>query len=361
MKNRQFYTRCLAIVLLFSTALAQGATIVTHPYLGVTYINRTDAMSSGTVNMHIALIDLTAPGIHFAVTSPGGTRDTVRQTTKEFLDQQQAQVAINGNFFLPYPSADVNANAVGLVASNGNVFSAFEPQPIAAGYTDQSYAIVSYAPALNIDGNNNAAIVHRDSGNPDNKHVIEPVTLWNSISGNAQIVTNGMASVPVYRDATHPDGLLTPYANGTTYDNGKSWYDVANARTAVGLTQDDKILVLFTADKAGGSAGMKVSEVASLLIRDYQVYSALNLDGGGSTTMAMRDPTTGLGNIVNVSADNLAGRAVATNLAVFARVPEPGACTLLFIGAGIGRLFVAFRRKKATHSFDSPNSHTERD
>ena len=63
---------------------------------------------------------------------------------------------------------------------------------------------------------------------------------------------------------------------------------------------------------------MKVGEVADLLIRDYGVYNALNLDGGGSTTLAMENPVTHIGFIVNVSSDNPRGRSVGSNLAVFA-------------------------------------------
>ena len=53
-------------------------------------------------------------------------------------------------------------------------------------------------------------------------------------------------------------------------------------------------------------------EVAEILIRDYAVWQALNLDGGGSTTLAID------GKIVNVSSDNPAGRKVGSSLAVFA-------------------------------------------
>ena len=69
---------------------------------------------------------------------------------------------------------------------------------------------------------------------------------------------------------------------------------------------------------ATGSEGMRLSEVANVLIRDFGVFDALNLDGGGSTTMAMEDPVTGARSIVNTSSDNPRGRAVATSLAVFA-------------------------------------------
>jgi hypothetical protein len=39
-----------------------------------------------------------------------------------------------------------------------------------------------------------------------------------------------------------------------------------------------------------------VPEVADLLRNEYQVWNALNLDGGGSTTMAMQDPADNLRN-----------------------------------------------------------------
>lgn len=69
---------------------------------------------------------------------------------------------------------------------------------------------------------------------------------------------------------------------------------------------------------------MTVGEVADLLVRDYGVYNALNLDGGGSTTMAMENPVTRADEIVNVSSDNPGGRSVGSNLAVFAdRAPSP--------------------------------------
>ena len=76
-------------------------------------------------------------------------------------------------------------------------------------------------------------------------------------------------------------------------------------------------------DEAGGSGGMTVGEVADVLVTDYQVWNALNLDGGGSTTMAMRDPETGEGRIINAPSEGPPGRAVGSNLAVFARPLVP--------------------------------------
>jgi exopolysaccharide biosynthesis protein len=120
-------------------------------------------------------------------------------------------------------------------------------------------------------------------------------------------------SIPKY---SGPPPVLNPISG---YSDSNSWYSLTNkARTVIGLTQDNKTLVLFTVDAAGGSIGMAVGEVADLLISDYDVYNALNLDGGGSTTLAMEDPPTHVGQIMNVPADNPLGRAVGSNLAVFA-------------------------------------------
>lgn len=337
MKSRQL--PCAIGFVICSAGLigtAQATTTVTHPYLGITYIDRTET-APRALHMHIVEVDLTAPGISFGLTGPSGVRDTTRQTTLDYLNQTQAEVAINAHFFTPFPSSDTTANVVGLAASSGNVYSGFEPQPVLPGdltnYPDQSYAIVPFAPALNIDSTNHAGIVHLDPSNPDNKHITENVSLYNALSGSSQIVTNGANTVPIYKDATHPDGLLTP-GGASNYSNSKSWYDVLNPRTAIGLTQDGKTLVMFTVDKAGGSGGMTGNEVANLLISDYGVYNALNLDGGGSTTMAMRDPASHTGAIVNTSSDNPLGRAVGSNFAVFAMpIPEPMSMTLLALGA----------------------------
>lgn len=311
MKTFRSVMRFLLVLTVLLSGLAQADRVVSHPYKGITYISRSET-SPRTVNMHIVLIDLTEEGISFKVTPPGGTLDTVRSTTLDFLNRRHAQLAINCHFFLPFPSTDANSNVVGLAASQGNVYSPFEPQPIAAGFADQSYAIIAYAPALNIDANNNACIVHRDPAYPDNKHILEAVTLFNAVSGSAQIVTSGLRTIPKY---SGPPPVLNPIKG---FSDSHSWYSLRKPRTAIGLTRGSKTLVFFIVDGAGGSEGMTCVEVADLLIGDYGIYNALNLDGGGSTTLVMEDPKTHAGRIMNVPSGNPDGRAVGSNLAVFA-------------------------------------------
>ena len=292
----------------------RSAEVIERPFRGITMISRTES-TPRNLTIHIVKIDLTASGIAFKLTPPGGALETVRQTTLDFLKQEHAQVAINGHFFLPFPSTNTAADVIGLAASDGTVYSAFET-PV------QSYAIVDHAPAINLDRSNHARIVHCDMRFPEGKHVQEKVRLWNTLAGSAQIITNGIRTIPSYAGLQNPSALLTP-GGPRNYSGTNSWYDALQARTAIGLSRNNKALYLFTVDRAGGSLGMQVGEVADLLIRDYRVYNALNLDGGGSTSMAMEIPMTHQGAMVNKSSDTPDGRAVGSSLAVFAR-PLPG-------------------------------------
>jgi hypothetical protein len=305
--------RLAALILAMATALLVpprlGAWQVTQPFVGVTYSVK-EATQPRSLRMHVAQVDLTAPGLRFKVSPPGGDREVVRQSTLNFLIQEHAQLAINAHYFLPFPSEDQTAWIIGLGASDGTVFSAYEsPQ--------QSYALVADAPGINIDRENHATVVHRDPAYADGRHVRETVTLWNVVAGSSQIVTGGQITVPVYVDDAHPGGTLQP-GGPNNYSNAKAWADATTARTAIGLSADRRTLTLFTVDVRGGSEGMRLSEVADVLIREFGVADALNLDGGGSTSMAM-EGADGTPSIVNVSSDNPAGRVVATSLAVFAQ------------------------------------------
>src|SRR6185503_3752076 len=296
----------IVAVALAAAGAAPGATPVaqtriTQPFAGVTFIDRTET-APRAMHIRIVQIDLTAPGLRFELSAPTGTREVRRETTTDFLRRSKAQIAINGHFFLPFPTTDSDVWVIGLAASGGRVFSAFET-------AEQSYAIVADAPALNIDSHNRASIVHREPSSTDGHRVRERVELWTALAGSAQVVTNGQVTIPEYRDAAHPAGVLTP-GGPRSYSNANSWYAVVTARTAIGLSRDRRTLTLFVVDARGGSLGMAVGEVAALLVADYGVTDALNLDGGGSSSLAMTDPVSGATSLINTSSDNPAGRAV---------------------------------------------------
>ena len=154
-----------------------AADIVTQPFAGITLIARSE-VSPRNVRLHVVLVDLTTPGLSFKLTPPSGSRDTVRQTTLDFLTQEKAQIALNVHFFVPFPSDEVEANVVGFAASQGTVYSPFEAQPVGSAYSDQSYAIMAYAPALNIDEANRVTLVRRDPDGQLFRAALHPPTAF---------------------------------------------------------------------------------------------------------------------------------------------------------------------------------------
>ena len=334
----------LATAAAMASATAGSAVdVVTHPYPGFTLIKRTEQMVNPTrqVKMNILVLDLAAPEVRFKMTPPTTGLPTpicvppapgvpwpcpspefevVRQTTLQFLNDAHGQAAINSHFFAPFPvfaqSQAAYAYVIGLAASRGNVYSGFET-PV------QIYAIMPDSPAVNIDPDNQASIVHRDPADPTGRSVLESVTLWNALSGSGQIITNGVKTIPCYVPA--PGCQLIGPGNAN-YSNNNSWYNLVNARSAIGITADRK-LILFTVDvrpnppSPDRSQGMRVGEVADVLL-GLGVVDALNLDGGGSTTMALQDPADNVRKLINVPSDN-PPRAEASSLAVYSDGIDP--------------------------------------
>ena len=64
--------------------LALFLALVSQPFAGITYIDRMET-SPRPVHMHVVQIDLDTPGLRFTLSPPAGTRETVRQSTLEFL------------------------------------------------------------------------------------------------------------------------------------------------------------------------------------------------------------------------------------------------------------------------------------
>jgi len=247
----------------------QPSVTTTEPFVGVTHIHRT-ATDPRPMNIHVIQIDLNAPGIRFKVT-PGNDdapRETELQTTPAFLVQQKAQLAINTHFFSPFPPNAPQSNVIGLAASEGDVYSPFQ----------------NNWPAVNIS-KDHVVTFHDDPPGED-------VEIYNAVAGNERILRHG-ENVARDKKSLHP-------------------------RTGIGLSDDGETLILITVDgrREGFSEGVTTVELADLL-REHGAHDAVNLDGGGSTTMAMADPTPRL---VNVPSSLT--RPVGCNLAVFADPQE---------------------------------------
>lgn len=91
-------------------------------------------------------------------------------------------------------------------------------------------------------------------------------------------------------------------------------------RTVIGSTKDGKKLFLVTIDgRTKGSIGMTQTEAAQFML-ELGAYNALNLDGGGSTTMVSRAPGTKNLEVINTPSDGTP-RSVSTAVGVISLAP----------------------------------------
>ncbi|MFS0725867.1 stalk domain-containing protein [Paenibacillus sp. 1P07SE] len=79
------------------------------------------------------------------------------------------------------------------------------------------------------------------------------------------------------------DGKAASFSRDVSSISGNS----ARSRTAVGYSRDNKKVYMVTVEDYGNSSGMTLKELQEVMVR-LGVWKGLNLDGGGSTTMAAR-------------------------------------------------------------------------
>ena len=100
-----------------------------------------------------------------------------------------------------------------------------------------------------------------------------------AVSGNAMMLKNGVSTPPVKDEARHP-------------------------RSAVGLSADARTLYILAIDgrQESHSRGVTLGELANIFIR-VGAHNAINLDGGGSSSLVIKDPGTGAFAIANQPSD----------------------------------------------------------
>ena len=194
-------------------------------------------------------IDLRAPGIEFFTTprNDDPRSETTSETTSEFREHYGLQVAINANFFVPCCTPG-GKDLLGLAISRGIMVS--PPEQYNSG-----------SKALLITRDNHARLVSLE----------KPVSfkgVWTAIAGSDLVLVAGATPKPA------PPNYTT----------------VIGPRTAVGISQDGRYLILMTIDgrQSGYSEGATLAEEADWLAR-FGAFEGLNLDGGGSTTMVREE------------------------------------------------------------------------
>jgi hypothetical protein len=251
-------------------------------FQGISYRRETRS-SPRLMVIHVIIVDLRAEGLSFLVTpgDPDQELPLKARTTSQFLEDFDLQVAVNGDGFAPwrsnsildyYPHLGDPVRPAGLAASLGQVYSSGS----------------SGLPTLYISQNNRASI-----NNPRGK-------IYNAISGTEMLVRNGHAVAGL---AGEPE-----------------------PRTALALDRRNRRLLIIVVDgrQPEYSQGATLAELAGMIL-EYQGYNAMNMDGGGSTTMVIEDQD-GSPKLLNTPIDNhMPGRErpVGNHLGIFAgRIEE---------------------------------------
>jgi hypothetical protein len=104
--------------------------------------------------------------------------------------------------------------------------------------------------------------------------------------------------------------------------SGKSHVETKHPRTAAALLKDGRFLLVTIDGRSESSGGVGLDHLAKLLL-DFGAVDAMNLDGGGSTTMYLN------GQVVNHPSDKSGERPVSDVIIVTARKGISGATVFL--------------------------------
>ncbi len=213
---------------------------------GVEY-RRSVRLTPRPMIIHLLTIDLRTNGLRFLVTppdDPGSDLPLRGRTTSQFLQEFDLDIAVNGDGCSPwwsrgpldyYPRVGDPLAPRGTAASRGKVY----------WRTDLP------VPTLYISSRNRLSF---DA----------PSRPYNAISGETRLIINGSIVGDLNDTDLHP-------------------------RTAVGYSKNGRYLYLVVVDGRQPlySEGITLRELAELLL-SLGAYNAMNLDGGGSSTMVIR-------------------------------------------------------------------------
>ena len=303
-------TTCfVSVVMAIASSHGQTITSSTEPYGGirslVVSVSPAESVSGRAYSFNAVEINLSTPGISFRVSPPNtsGGKEVQTQKTKDFANQigNSAVVAINTSFFEynafnQFLGAPYASNLTGVSVSGGIGVSAFE---------------TNHPSALNISSDNVATFITTGvSGGYTNT---QGISLYNTIglNGPALLVDNGAVNTFIATDGQSAN----KYPGVALFNSGSG----------------SQRLVLLA------SSSITFKEMAAgfqFLATGGTNLNAMFLDGGGSTSFYLRDPSSNnLGALVDSS------RLVGSSLAVIYTIPEPATSFLFLCGA----LIVFFR------------------
>ncbi len=254
------------IVLLVSISSACRAGPATRPFPGVVY--REEVRPSPPLRLFIVNIDLGQAELKLKVAREPlpdltGPWNCLLRPTSELAAQERLAVAVNGDFFAARDKIRVGSRDFAYYRNN-------RAYPIGPAVSD--------GVVWNKGKGEWCALVVRKSGK---------VTIGSAqtLPEDAEQVVGGNMLLVVDGKAAAGDKTLAP-------------------RTAAGIDRAGKRLILLVVDgrREGWSVGMTTGELAQEMVK-LGCWNAINLDGGGSTTLVIRDPGSGRMEVVNRPSD----------------------------------------------------------
>lgn len=211
-------------------------------YNGISY-ERTALEAPRDIVLHVAEVDLTAPGLSFFVT-PGQSSDQfLGRTTADFLAEFDLQLALNGNFYRFVRNNRELLQPLGQTISDGVAYSS----------SRRNWPVLCFDPANQISIGMETC----------------PVGTEHGLAGNVLLVDSGQ-----------PVNLRSFYFPGRANSNR------LEPRTAVALDETGEKVWFVVVDgrRPGYSEGVTLAEFA-LILQELGAHQAINFDGGGSSTL----------------------------------------------------------------------------
>ncbi|HHV72939.1 MAG TPA: phosphodiester glycosidase family protein, partial [Clostridia bacterium] len=383
-KNRRLFFACFLTLLIFLTIIPQAAKASGQVYYeqryeepiaqGVTYIEKNRFTQAGWQKIHILKIDLQNPNlvVDSLLSSKGLTNP---QPLTKIAEEAKAIAAVNGDFFY---LGQTNA-PLGPMVKNGeiictpfwspemSVFSLTEDLKAILGNWSWSGEIVSTSGARMPLGGINKTVSNYDQtvlynrnwgqkiqGYDFSKNTTAVLTVKDGVVVNCSLnpteilipekgfilVAEGETANQLV--ATFPPGTGIEILQSSSPELNKLKMAIGGGsnlvykgiipsfthnitgkhqRTALGVTEDNKYMFLVVVEGRNSQyPGMTQEELAELM-RSLGCYYAINLDGGGSSTLVTR-PLGEFEIKVRNSLENGQERRIPNGIGIFSTSPQ---------------------------------------
>ena len=124
-------------------------------------------------------------------------------------------------------------------------------------------------------------------------------------------------------------------------------------RTGIGVSQDGSKIVIITVDGRNGYAGLTQKEFGEIF-KSFGCYNAMNLDGGGSTTMVKKTKAMDKAEIINKPSGGTP-RAVVSGVGVFSS-DNPGAVARIELDLDTDKAFPGVPVAYSVKAYDASNN-----